>query len=85
MSSAGSPIDLDQQIISHAKYRRQMDPNYGGGELDQNKHKRQPPRKVCIANRHMGTTTLHVYYITFSFFSHFFFFRKLFCIPNMLA
>ena len=63
MSSAGSPVDLDQQIISHAKYRRQTDPNDGGGELDQNKHKRQPPRKVCIANRHMGTTTLYVYYI----------------------
>ena len=48
MSGAGSLVDLDQQIISHAKYKRQTDPNGGGRELDQNKHKRQHPRKVCI-------------------------------------
>ena len=37
MSGAGSLVD---QIISNAKYRRQIDPYSGGGELDQNKQKR---------------------------------------------
>ena len=33
MSSAGSLVDLDQKIISNAKYRRrQADLNGGGGE-----------------------------------------------------
>ena len=37
MSGARSLADLDQQIISNAKYRRQTDPNGGGGELEINK------------------------------------------------
>ena len=37
MSDAGSLVDLDQQIISDAKYRRQTNPN-GGLEVAKNKH-----------------------------------------------
>ena len=32
MIGAGFVVDLDQQIISNAKYKRQTDPNGGDGE-----------------------------------------------------
>ena len=34
MSGAGSLVHLDMQIISNVKYRRQTDPNGGGGEIN---------------------------------------------------
>ena len=36
MSGAGSLVDLDQQILSNAKYSCRLTPNDGGGKLDQN-------------------------------------------------